>query len=131
VRLMHSKPVQLQIPPPAMPLVAAPKTRRTSWTSLFLALAFVVTISASAMADTVSGRIYDPDGKPLPNATLTAKPAKGDAVEFKTNASGGFSTYLDPGRYAVTLSGNAGLQGVVDSYPQPVQQDIHLKKEGK
>jgi hypothetical protein len=128
---MHSKLMQPKILPPAMPLVAAPKTRRTSWTRLFLAFTFVFTISSSAMADTVSGRIYDQDGKPVPNATLTAKPAKGEAVEFKTNASGNFSTYLDPGRYAVTLKGSSDVQGVIDSYPQPVQQDIHLKKEGK
>jgi hypothetical protein len=85
----------------------------------------------SAMADTVSGRIYGPDAKPLANATFTAKPAKGDAVEFKTSASGTFSVYLDPGRYAITAGSDAGLEGVIDSYPQPVQQDVHLKKGGK
>jgi hypothetical protein len=128
---MHYKHMQPKISPSAMPLVAAPKTRRTSWTRLLLAFALVFTISSFAMADTVSGRIYDQDGKPVSNATLTAKPAKGEAVEFKTSASGSFSTYLDPGRYAVTLKGSSDVQGVIDSYPQPVQQDIHLKKEGK
>jgi len=83
------------------------------------------------MADTVSGRVYGQDGKPVPNMTFTAKPAKGEPVEFKTNAAGNFSTYLDPGRYTVTPSGGPDLQGVIDSYPQPVQQDVHLKKEGK
>src|SRR5580765_2119223 len=58
---------------------------------------FVLAIPASSMADTVSGRVYGQDAKPLPNVTLVAKPAKGDTVEFKTNATGNFSVYLDPG----------------------------------
>jgi hypothetical protein len=96
-----------------------------------MAIAFALIAPISAMADTVSGRIYGQDEKPVLNATFTAKPAKGDAVEFKTNASGSFSVYLDPGRYTISPSADASLQGVIDSYPQPVQQDVHLKKGGK
>lgn len=75
--------------------------------------------------------MYGPDGKPVPNASFTAKPAKGQAVEFKTDRSGNFSVYLDPGRYDVRSAANATLQGVIESYPQPVQQDIHLKKRSR
>jgi hypothetical protein len=82
------------------------------------------------MADTVSGRVYGIDGKPVPNMSFTAKPAKGETVEFKTNSAGDFSVYLDPGRYTVSPAGDTSSQGVIDSYPQPAQQDVHLKKGG-
>ena len=102
-----------------------------AWATLCIAIAFTLIAPVSALADTVSGRIYGQDEKPVLNATFTAKPAKGDAVEFKTNASGSFSVYLDPGRYTISSGSDASLQGTIDSYPQPVQQDIHLKKGGK
>jgi len=114
-----------------MACVTAPKTGRTTWTRLSVVIAFILLVSTAAVADTVSGRIYGQDGKPVPNSTFMAKCAQGEAVEFKTNASGNFSTYLDPGRYTVSPSGGPDLQGVIDSYPQPVQQDVHLKKGGK
>ena len=80
------------------------------------------------LADTVSGHVFNQDEKPAANMTLTAKPAKGDPVQFKTDAAGAFSVYLDPGRYTVSPSNDASMQGVVNSVPQPVQQDVHLKK---
>ncbi len=100
-------------------------------TSLCLAMLFVLCLTASAIADTVSGRVYGPDAKPLVNATLAAKPAKGDAVEFKTDGAGNFSVYLDPGRYTVSPVKDGDGEAVIDSYPQPVQQDIHLKRKAK
>jgi hypothetical protein len=54
---------------------------------------------------------------------------QGKAVEFGTDASGNFSVYLDPGRYTVRSNVNTALQGEIDSYPQPVQQDIHLQRK--
>src|SRR5262245_35799453 len=93
-----------------------------------IVVSFVVLAPLSSLADTVSGRIQDPAGKPVANATFVAKPAKGETVEFKTNASGTFSVYLDPGRYTISSSADPSLQGVIESYPQPVQQDVHLKK---
>ena len=84
-----------------------------------------------AMADIVSGRVFGPDDKPLVSAMLTAKNAKGEATNFKSDASGNFSVYLDPGKYTVTYSGDATVEGTVDGYPQPFQQDIHLKKKAK
>jgi hypothetical protein len=109
---------------------STPKRVRTMWASLCL-LAFAFAVPISIMADTVSGRVYGQDGKPVSNVTLTAKPAKGDAVAFKTDSSGNFSVYLDAGRYIVTPVGDSGLQGLINSYPQPVQQDVHLTKGSK
>ena len=82
-------------------------------------------------ADIVSGRVFGADDKPLVSAMLTAKSAKGEAVNFKSDASGNFSVYLDPGKYTVTYSGDAIVEGTVEGYPQPFQQDIHLKKKAK
>jgi len=115
-------------------LRCAPETStpraRTTWTSLCLATLLALLAPVCAMADTVSGRVYGQDEKPAANMTFTAKPAKGETVEFKTNASGAFSVYLDAGRYTVSPSADASIQGVINSYPQPVQQDVHLKKGG-
>ncbi len=104
---------------------------RTAWRSLWLGAAFAICLATPAKADTVSGRVYGADAKPMVNTTLTARPAQGDGVEFKTDGGGNFSVYLDPGRYTVTTIKGGDGEAVIDSYPQPVQQDIHLKKKGK
>ncbi len=128
---MHPTPFQSRIESITSTRTKLPSGPRTIWMSLCLATAFALLVPISAVADTVSGRIYGQDEKPVPNATFTAKPARGEAVEFKTNASGAFSVYLDPGRYTISPSADASLQGVIDSYPQPVQQDVHMKKGGR
>ncbi len=108
-----------------------PRSTRTTGTSLCLAIAFALCLPASATADAVSGRVYGPDKKPVPNTTFTAQPEKGQAVKFSSDPSGNFSVYLDPGKYTVKSSADDTLEGVIESYPQPVQQDIHLKKRGE
>ncbi|MGE5346715.1 MAG: carboxypeptidase-like regulatory domain-containing protein [Acidithiobacillales bacterium] len=95
---------------------------------LYLVLSFLAGLQLAARADGISGRVYGPDGKGLPNTILTAQPEKGPAVDFKTDASGNFSVFLDPGRYVVSVRADKSLEGVIESYSQPVQQDIHLKK---
>jgi len=84
-----------------------------------------------AIADQVSGKVFGPDDKPLGSVTLTAKNAKGEATVIKSDASGNFSVYLDPGKYTVSYAGDATVEGTVEGYPQPFQQDIHLKKKVK
>jgi hypothetical protein len=111
-------------------ILATPKRVRTICSSLCLVV-FAFAVPISIMADTVSGRIYCQDGKPVSNVTFTAKPTKGDAVAFKTDSSGNFSVYLDPGRYTVTPAGDGSLQGLINSYPQPVQRDVRLVRGGK
>lgn len=101
--------------------------KRKGWTPLCLAIAVAVWIPAIASADIVSGRIFGLDEKPIPNATFTAKDSKGAATAIKTNAMGNFSVYLDPGKYTIS-SADATLTGVIESFPQPRQQDVHLKK---
>ncbi len=104
------------------------RNTQTAWASLCLSIVFALCLAVSASADTVSGRVYGPDAKPVVNATLAAKPANGDAVEFKTDGAGNYSVYLDPGRYTVNPVKDDTVQAVIDSFPQPVQQDRHLKK---
>ena len=96
--------------------------------SLLLLLPLLSLLGGPAAADGISGRVYAPDGKALPNAILTARPEKGPVVDFKTDASGNFSVFLDPGRWVVSVRADASLEGVLESSSQPVQQDVHLKK---
>jgi hypothetical protein len=100
----------------------------TTWTGLCLAIALALFLPVSVSAGAVSGRVYGPDNKLVKNTTFTATSAQGRAVEFSTDASGNFSVYLDSGRYTVKSEADPALQGQIDSYPQPVQQDIHLQR---
>ena len=106
-----------------------PTGAMTTRSSLWLAIAFVLLIPVLAMAGPVSGRIYGPDNMLVRDTTFNAKLAKGGKpVEFKIDSSGYFSVYLDPGRYTVSPKGDDTQHGEVDSTPEPVQQDIHLRK---
>jgi len=98
-------------------------------TKLSLAMAYVLCLAVSANADFVSGRVYDPNNQPVPNMTFTAGAGKGQAVSFKTDGSGNFSVYLDPGTYTVHPSGDKSLEGVIHGYPQAAQEDIHMKRK--
>ena len=82
-----------------------------------------------ASADIVSGHILGPDQKPLVNATFTAKDSKGGTTTFKSDKDGSFSVYLDPGKFTVASTSDATLTGVIESLPQPRQQDVHLTKK--
>ena len=106
--------------------------KRKGWTPLCLAIAVAIWIPAIASADIVSGRIFGLDEKPIVNGTFTAKDAKGASTAIKTNAMGNFSVYLDPGKFTISYSADPTLTGVIESFPQPRQQDVHLKKsDGK
>ena len=98
-------------------------------TKLGLAMAYVLCLAVSANADFVSGRVYDPNNQPVPNMTFTAGAGKGQGVSFKTDGSGNFSVYLDPGTYTVHPSGDKSLEGVIHGYPQAAQEDIHMKRK--
>jgi hypothetical protein len=101
---------------------------RLNWTNLCLIVVIAIGFPLAASADIVSGRIFGLDEKPMVNSTFTAKNAKGEATTFKTDKSGNFSVYLDPGKFTITTSSDATVSGVVESFPQPRQADVHLKK---
>ena len=118
------------------PFAEIPQFREISRTScrkmatkLGPAMAYVLCLAVSANADFVSGRVYDPNNQPVPNMTFTAGAGKGQAVSFKTDGSGNFSVYLDPGTYTVHPSGDKSLEGVIHGYPQAAQEDIHMKRK--
>jgi len=102
--------------------------RRKGWAAFCLAIAIAGLIPAMASADIVSGRIFGVDEKPIVNGTFTAKDSKGASTTIKTNAMGNFSVYLDPGKFTISYSADPSLTGVIESFPQPRQQDVHLKK---
>ncbi|HYR42371.1 MAG TPA: hypothetical protein VER98_05080, partial [Terriglobia bacterium] len=95
---------------------------------LCLAIAGALWLALPAAADIVSGRILGVDEKPIVNGTFTARNSKGEATAFKTDKSGNFSVYLDPGKFTVSSTTDAALTGVIESFPQPRQQDVHLTK---
>src|SRR5947208_6732709 len=74
-----------------------PGNTGTTWAGRLVAIAFTLCLPISASADIVSGRVYDPGGSVLPNTTFVVEAGKGEAVKFKTDESGNFSVYLEPG----------------------------------
>ncbi len=97
--------------------------------AVILAVVLAVCFASPAAADIVSGRVLGADQKPIVNGTFTAKDAKGGTTTFKSDNAGNFSVYLDPGKFTVTSSADAALTGVIESAPQPRQQDVHLTKK--
>ena len=67
-----------------------------------------VVAQATATQGTLSGRITDGSGNPLPNAAIVAEGA-GTRQTTTTDASGNFSLTLPPGLYSVTIS-HGGFQ---------------------
>ena len=110
------------------PTHISPTMKRTTWTTLCLGIAVAIWFPLQASADIVSGRILGLDEKPILNGTFTAQDSKGESTTFKTDRSGNFTVYLDAGKYTVSSSADATLTGVIESFPQPRQQDVRLTK---
>jgi hypothetical protein len=102
--------------------------KRTTWITLFLTTILAMWFTAPASADIVSGRVLGPDEKPIADSAFTARNAKGETIMFKSNKSGNFSVYLDPGKFTISSSTDATLTGIIESFPQPRQQDVRLTK---
>jgi hypothetical protein len=102
---------------------------RIKCTAVILAAFFTMVLALPAAADIVSGRILAADDKPIVNGTFTARDAKGETTMFKSDKTGNFSVYLDPGKFTVSSNSDAALTGVIESFPQPRQQDVHLTKK--
>jgi hypothetical protein len=101
---------------------------RITFIAVFFAT-FIGGFSQPAAADIVSGRVLGVDSKPVVNGTFTARDSKGGTTTFKSDKEGNFSVYLDPGRFIVSSSADASLTGVIESLPQPRQQDVRLTKK--
>jgi len=109
-----------------------PFRRRIVWVAACLVLAATLILPSIAIADIVSGKVLGPDDKPILNGSFTAKDAKGGTTPFKSNNDGNYTVFLEPGKYTVTYGADATLTATLESFPQPRQSDIKLKKiEGK
>lgn len=95
---------------------------------------YLLAVSISASAGTISGTVYDPFGRGLPNAPLQAKnEASGAVFKAASGASGSYAMKdLPAGTYNVTVS-IAGLKGfsrsglnVTDT--QSAALDIHIEE---
>jgi len=104
------------------------RSKRTRWTRLCLAIAFVLCLTVFARADIVSGRVFGPDGKILTSAASFYVETRNGRVDFSTDGSGNFSVYLDVGTYTVHSTDNT-LVGTIHGYSQSAREDIHLRKQ--
>lgn len=79
----------------------------------------------------VYGRLYA-DGKIQPNKSFTVRDTNEKVVgDVSTDGSGNYSIFLPPGTYSIEYkdSNNTMWRAQIDSYPQPVRQDIYLTKK--
>ena len=106
------------------------------WYACLIAAGVALLTTVPLHADMVSGRVYDSGGKAVAGKTFAVKNSKGACVkQFETDQAGNFGVFLPSGRYSVGYPAadkdcsKVKDLGVIESYSQPVQQDIHLKKE--
>jgi hypothetical protein len=84
-----------------------------------------------ANAELVYGRVFGADGKFKPRDSVVIKDSNGRAVKtVKTDEYKSYSVYLPPATYKVEFKDNSNAiwEASIKSYPQPVRQDIYLKK---
>jgi hypothetical protein len=85
--------------------------------------ALVAGVPIPADAGVVYGRVYK-DGQPQPRRTLQVA---GKDIRFTSDEQGRYSILLAPGVHCVQSD---GLEARIQSHPQPIAQDIALKKNG-
>ena len=96
-------------------------------------LLFSLFFVATANAGLVYGHVYDESGKSVINKQLAFRELQdynknGKLEEFKTatDANGYYSVSLPPGMYRVECEGK---EAFIQSHPQPLKQDIVLRKK--
>src|SRR5262249_60324976 len=92
---------------------------------------FLLCFAIQAKADQVYGRVFV-DNKPQLGKSLVVKDSSDKKIkDVKTDDYGGYSVFLPPGTYRVGVTeNNVVWEGTIESFPQPVRRDIHLKKRG-
>lgn len=92
-----------------------------------LVIALSLSLSISTDAGLVSGRVHDTKGTFQPGERFRIKDSSGKVVKdsVKTDESKGYSLFLPPGIYTVEFSD--GRSAVIQSHPEPIQQNIYLK----
>lgn len=115
-------------------MTAALRPHTRTFLSVF-PLSFVVCfalliVSASAQAQTLSGRVVDPDGRPVANAELIVSGSTAAPLRARANAEGRFDlSNLEPGRYSIvaTAPGLVSDAQTIDLTTAPVTLDIALR----
>src|SRR5687767_6679615 len=102
---------------------------KTGALSLCLMIGFTLCFPATTRADVVSGQVYGADGMVVTNQTFRVlKDGTTVVTTFRTDESGNFSVLLEPGAYRVRREGNDDAEGDIRGYPQPVRQDVRLRR---
>src|SRR5437763_8608016 len=91
------------------------KLKRMTSTTLGSAILAAILFPLPASADIVSGRVFGLDEKPILNGTFAARSLKGEATMFKTDKTGNFSVYLDPGKFTISSTADPSLTGIIES----------------
>ncbi len=112
--------------------------KRVFVVSILVCLVFIVVFSSvvPSEAGTVYGRVFLDGGSFPPQDILTFLDAKGNSFTIKTEQNGNYNAFLPTGVYTVTFTqeGEEGKKetkwsAIFRSYPNPVKQNIYLKKQ--
>lgn len=86
-------------------MTAVPRPRLRAVFSSFLFIFFSFAAASSAMAQGLSGRVSDPDGRPVANADVFVSGATAAPLRTRTDADGRFTlASLEAGRYTIVSS---------------------------
>ena len=100
--------------------------------SILACLAFAVVFSSAvpSEAGTVYGHVSLDGGAFPPQGKLTFSNAKGHVFNMITDQNGSYNGFLPPGVYTVTFEQEgATWSATIRSYPNPVKQDIRMRKQ--
>lgn len=106
----------------------------TKWIIVCLAFTLAFCLAIPAEADMVYGRVYDETGRLQcgEKFTIKGKDPNGNifSVEVSTDkGDGSYRISIPPGTYKVEfIKNNDTLEAWIQSFPQPIRQDIYLKK---
>ena len=98
--------------------------------SILACLAFAVIFSS--VVPTEAGMVYGHvslDGGAFPPQGILTLDAKGNRFTIRTDRNGNYNVFLPPGVYKVTFTrGRATWSATIRSYPNPVKQDISMRR---
>jgi hypothetical protein len=100
--------------------------------SILACLAFAVVFSSvvPSEAGMVYGHVSLDGGAFPPQGKLTFSDAKGHVFNMITDRNGNYNAFLPPGVYTVTFTQEeATWSATIRSYPNPVKQDIRMKRQ--
>ena len=112
--------------------------KRVFAVSILVCLIFAVVFSSvvPSEAGTVYGHVFLNGESFPPQDILTFLDAKGNSFTVKTDQNGNYNAFIPPGVYTVTFTQEGKREkketkwsAIFRSYPNPVKQNIHMKKQ--